>query len=190
MGFSGSWIGVRGLSPEQVNTALQLRPSGSREDVPESDHSGAQLPNGFYLVVFLRKELSREFLSRISAAFPLIYGFAEEHVMYSTAAWWQEGREVWSVIHDAQQGIMHLDVRGTPPLPYPAIRESLFAEQAQAGGRDAGVDYIFDIPIDLAYEITGFRYDQDVQETGKNGFEVLEPYGEKPGILKRLFRRN
>lgn len=155
MRFSGSWIAVRGVSPESVNAALQLRPSGSREDVPESDHSSAQLPNGFYLVVFLRKELSRESLNRISVAFPLIYAFAEEHVMYSAAAWWQEGKEVWAVIHDAQQGIMHLDVRGTAPSSYPSIRERLFVEQAKAGGRDAGVDYIFDIPIDLAHEITG-----------------------------------
>jgi hypothetical protein len=90
MGFSGSWIAVREVSPERVNATLRLRPSGLWQDLPESDCTGAQLPSGFYLVVFLRKELSRNFLSTISAAFPLVYGFAEEHVMYSALASWQE----------------------------------------------------------------------------------------------------
>jgi len=189
MGFSGSWVAVRGISPEQVNAALELRPSGLRQAQPESDRSGAQLPSGFYLVVFLRKELSRDFLSRISAVFPLLYGLAEEHVMYSAVASWQEGKELWSVLHDAQEGMMHLDVRGTPPAPYPTIRERLFAEQEIEGGSDADVDYVFDIPIILAHELTGFRYDQDVQGMEKSGFEILHPES-KPGILKRLFSRS
>ena len=189
MGFSGSWIAVRGVSPEHVNAALQLRFSGSREDVRESDRTGARLPSGFYLVLFLRKELSRGFLSRISAAFPLFYAFAEEHVMYSTVASWREGKELWSVVHDAQKGVMHLDVRGAPPSSYSAIRERLFAEQAKAGS-DAEVDYIFDIPVDLACELTGFRYDQDVPSMQKDGFEVLHRESGKPGILKKLFGRD
>jgi hypothetical protein len=191
MGVCLSWIAVRGASPEQVNALLGVRASGNRADFYEADCTGTDLPSGFYLVMFRRKELTKSFLRRISGSLSLLYGFVEEHVMYSTVAAWEGGKELWAVVHDAQEGIMDLHVRGTPPDLYPAIRDRLWSEQEAEGGEDADVDFIFDIPLSLAHELTGYRYDQDGPGMQANGFEVLQGQRSgKWGLLQRLLGRD
>ncbi len=185
MGFSLSWIAVKGHSAQEVQAALGVRLTGEREDFPESDLSGAQLSTGLYLIVFNRKELTAAKLSKYSSYFDLIYGFVEEHVMYSAVAAWQGGKELWSVIHDAQKGILHLEVNGTPPTNFVAIRDRLTAEQKNEDPQEPEVDHIFDIPVELAKELTGYRYDQDIDSVGPGAFEVLEPV--KKSWLATLF---
>jgi len=96
--------------------------------------------------------------------------FVEEHVMCSCTAGWREGRLVWSVDHFADRGVENLQVKGEPPAPFAAIRDRLRGEQAAAGGQKAGVDYIFDIPVELAEILTGYRHDTDIEGVS---FEVL-----------------
>ena len=187
MGFSLSWIAVRGKAPEAVNALLGLRSTGIRQEVAESAHNAIALPGGFYLVIFNRKELSAHFLRRISRSAPLVYGFVEEHVMYSTLAEWENGQELWAVVHDAQEGTMDLQVRGSPPHPYGSIRDRLVAEQ-KAESEPAEVDYIFDIPVELGKELTGFRHDERLPGVTKEEFEVLEPV--KSGFFARMMSRD
>jgi hypothetical protein len=113
MGVSLSWIAVKGWPPQAINATLGLRSTGAEEGFLESSLSAAQLPTGFYLVLFKQHELSRGKLRKFSESFPLLYGFVEEHVMFSTVAAWEEGKEVWSIAHDAQKGISDLEVKGT-----------------------------------------------------------------------------
>lgn len=185
MGYTLSWIAARDNSSDKLNNALQLRASGVREDFAESDCTSARLPSGYYLVIFKREELSRALLSDVSRSVPLLYGWVEEHVMYSTVAAWEQGKEHWAIVHDAQNDIMDLQVRGTPPERYHVIRDRLFAEQAADGGENAEVDHIFDIPVDLAYELIGYRYDKDIDGMDKNGFQIMERE-KKPAFWARL----
>lgn len=188
MGYSLSWIAVHENSSDQLNNALQIRPTGVREDIAESECTSARLPSGHYLVIFNREELSPALLKDVSRSVPLIFGYAEEHVMCSSVAAWENGAERWALIHDAQEGMFDLQVRGAPPEQYHAIRERLFAEQAADGGEQAGVDHIFDIPVELAHELIGYRYDQDIEGLKANGFEVMES-ARKPGFFARLTGR-
>lgn len=174
MGFSLSWIAARGHSPQVVRAAIGLRPTGRHEDFPESHISAAQLPNGLYLVVFDRQELTSSQLSQYSSKFDLFCGFVEEHVMCSSVAEWQRGIELWSVIHDAQKGILNLEVKGIPPANLAAIRDGLFAEQKDEDPQQPEVDHIFDIAVELAKELTGYRYDRDIEGVGSGAFEILE----------------
>ncbi len=50
---------------------------------------------------------------------------------------------------------------GTLPQQYDPIRKQHVTEQDEAGGESADVDAIFDVPVELARALTGFRYDQD-----------------------------
>lgn len=50
MGFSMSWAAVRGGTPQAVLEALALRGTGAREEIPESDTTGVELPGGWYMV--------------------------------------------------------------------------------------------------------------------------------------------
>ncbi|MGZ7061354.1 MAG: hypothetical protein ACXVKD_00750 [Candidatus Angelobacter sp.] len=112
--------------------------------------SAAQLPTGFYLVIFNREELSSGTLRKFSEAFPLLYGFVEEHVMFSTVAAWESGKEVWSIVHDAQKNILDLEVKGTPPENFTSIRDRLLAQQNAEGVEEPEVDHVFDVPVEVA----------------------------------------
>ena len=110
--------------------------------------------------------------------------------MVSKATGWKDGQMVWSVTHDAQKDKRHLDVQGTPPAEFAAIRDGLFAKQTP------GCDYIFDIPVETARSITGYRHDQDVPGLSGEVFEVLAgapPQSsappKKPTFFGRLFGR-
>jgi hypothetical protein len=51
MGYSLSWLAVRGKPPQTVRDELQFRPTGGRETSPESGLSAVEMPNGWYVIV-------------------------------------------------------------------------------------------------------------------------------------------
>jgi hypothetical protein len=178
MGYSLSWAAVRGGRPDTVQKALALRSTGAREEFPESEITGAELPEGWYLVASQRDSLrltEDEALSHLSQLGEVVVCFVEEHVMCSFAAGWQGGQRIWSVYHDSAsgKGSKGLEVKGQPPASFAAIRDKLLSEQAAAGGEKAGVDCLFDIPVELARSVTGFRHDQDTTGLSDDAFEVL-----------------
>jgi hypothetical protein len=176
MGFSMSWAAVRGGTPQVVHEALGLRGTGVRQEIPELDTTGAELPGGWYIVASHRDglRLTQDIvLERLSRIGEVVMCFVEEHVMCSFAAYWRDGQRVWSIYHDAQSGIDSLEVQGRPPAAFTVIRDRLRAQQAAAGGKKAGVDYVFDIPVELAHSLTGYRHDHDVPGMPKDAFEVL-----------------
>lgn len=176
MGYSISWLAVKGATPQAVHEALALRGTGMREEIPESDITGAMLPGGWYMVASNRDGLrltQDAVLERMSRIGDAVMCFVEEHVMCSFAACWRNGQRVWSVYHDAQSGIERLDVEGEPPADFAAICDRLRAAQTAAGGKKAEVDYIFDIPVKLARSMTGYTHDQDIPGGAGDAFEVL-----------------
>src|SRR5206468_2866798 len=96
--------------------------------------------------------------ARLSKGASLVACHANETVMYSNACAWANGVELWSVFHDAQQGIKHFETTGTLPPEMRPIRDRLFARQEV----DDGADFIFDIPIELFAVLGGIRYDHDI----------------------------
>ena len=170
MGYSLSWLAVRGKDAATVRNALGLRDTGEREEIPDSPLLGADLPGGWYLVFANRCDFADSApLAKLSSAADVVTCSVEEHVMYSSAASWNNGRQVWSVIHDAQQGAGHLDAVGELPPGFGPIRDRLWEEQAARG--DA--DYLFDIPVELAKALIGFRHDQDTPGTPPAPFTRL-----------------
>jgi hypothetical protein len=114
-----------------------------------------------------------EVFARLSRDASLIACYANETVMNSYACAWLNGVELWSVFHDAQQDIKHLETSGTLPPEMQSIRDRLFAEQED----DDDADFIFDIPIELFASLGGIRYDQDIPATDPEPWEILEPHG-------------
>ena len=95
--------------------------------------------------------------------------------MCSFAAGWSGGERRWSIAHDSEHGIGHLDTHGSLPAGAEELRDALFAEQRAAGGDAAGVDYVFDIPLDAAKLVTGFAHTESEPEAG---FTVLRAAAE------------
>src|SRR5205814_5468844 len=142
MGYSLSWLAVRGKSPQVVRDELGFRPTGEREEFPESKLSAVEMPNGWYLIVSQRSELvaSDAAMQRLSSSGgELVTCFVEEHVMFSSATGWKDGSKSWSIIHDAQRGIEHLETAGELPASYGSIRDRLFTKQKEENIRKAGI---------------------------------------------------
>ena len=194
MGYAQSWLAVKGKPPEAVLETLGLRGTGAREAIAGSPVVGAELPGGWYLVVAdgSGHRLMRDpIVQRLSAGCEVITADVEEHVMVSVATGWKDGQRVWSVTHDAQRDMEHLQAEGELPAVFTSIRDRLRAEQQEAGGRRADVDHIFDVPVELAQTLTGYRHDAVIPGAVAEPFEVLVETSstEKPSLLKRLFGR-
>ncbi len=106
-------------------------------------------------------------LSKLSKECFAVVCQVEEHVMASAAFAYQNGKKVWDVTHESELGKRHLLESGQLPSEYLQVRDTLIKEQ-DVGDREAhGVDYIWDIPVTLAYEVVGFRHDDVYLKTGE-----------------------
>lgn len=86
MGYSQSWLAVRGKPPTAVLETLALRGTGAPEEIAESPIVGAELPTGWDLVVAGRsghRWMRDQTLQRLSAGCEVGTGDVEEHVMVS-----------------------------------------------------------------------------------------------------------
>jgi len=138
-----------------------------------SDVVGAELAGGWYLVVSNDEGLAftdDEIVSSLSALGEVITCFVEEHVMCSFAAAWKGGVRVWSILHDSSEGLNHLDTQGDLPPGFPAIRDELVAKQTTGD-----CDYIFDVPVEVARSLVGYRHDRDIPGQTGEVFEILAP---------------
>lgn len=185
MGYSLSWAAVRGRSAEAVRAELGLRPTGRTLEVPEGAFCSALLDTGWFVVLAdhgARFE-DQAVLATLSAGGEVVACFVEEHVMASAASGWRDGKLEWSVGHQAEASLDHLDRQGRPP---PALAELEAAARAKRQARAEGPDFLFDVPVDLAKAVTGFRHDE-----GERPFEELEPSAAPPkkGWLQRVLGR-
>lgn len=173
MGFRVQLIAVTGKDPRAIQREFGVAPTGEHEEIAESPVVGAALPNGAYLLYINDPDRivpDDKVFSRLSKGASLIACYANETVMCSYTCAWSNGVERWSVLHDSQQGIEHLETRGTLPHETQPIRERLFAEQAN----DDGADFIFDIPVELFAALGGIRYDCDIPGADPEPWEILE----------------
>jgi len=174
MGYSLSWVALKGANLQTACAALGLRATGRREETAESKIVGAELPTGWCLIRFDRSEMEDRELARLSRLGEVVCCFVEDHVMVSWASGWHEGKKVWSVAHDCEKGRFHLDIEGEVPAELKGIAERLIAEQQAAGGEKADVDHVYDAPAELAKELTGYRHDQEMPGLTGEVFEILD----------------
>ena len=177
MSFSIAWVAVRGRFHSAVLVELGLRATGHYEEFPESPLTCACLPTGWFLVFDNNFELPEPLpLARLSAGAEVVTCLVEEHGMTSAASAWRNGGQIWSIEHDSIEGIFHLVATGELPAVCVAIRDEYLKKQASDGGEQSGVDYVFDVPIEVAKALTGFRHDTwpgDADEGELQKFEVL-----------------
>jgi hypothetical protein len=90
--------------------------------------------------------------------------------------------------HEGENGPKGLDVDGNPLESFPAIRKEIGALQLAEGGDAAEVDYISEIPLDVAKSLVGFKHDEICPHLIGGRFEVMARAASTPGVLSRLFR--
>jgi hypothetical protein len=186
MGQSISWLAVQ-ASPEEARNALALCATGETVEIPEAPLVGAELSGGWYLVIAQGCDhalVGDDFVSSISRERDAVACSIEEHVMWSSASFWTGGASLWSVVHDAQESIDHFTVDGTPPQSFIEVKDRLLEQQKSEGGADADVDFVFDLPLELAEEIVGFRHD-GAAGCYPDAFEVLHPADSGSPLVKK-----
>ena len=169
MGFSTSWIAVKGKSKEEVLAQLGLVDKGTADTAREEAMSGAQLPGGVYLISFntraIHKMVSDEVLLPLSSGCEVLGCVVDENYMLSGAFMNVDGVIVWDIAHYPKEYKDQLEVEGTPPPVFDTIRAQVQAAQDEAD--DDGVDHTFDIPILLAESMAGYRHDRLALATGE-----------------------
>jgi len=159
MSFSLVWFAVQGVERDAFLERAGFEDTGEIDEYFEEEHSGGELEGGWYVVVSNDMNLFEPAkLAKWSAGGRMVACVVHEGAMNSLATEWKDGRQVWSVSHDGSEGGDQLDVEGALPEVFEEIRQEAMAV---AGEGDAeGVNFVFDIPLDLAAEITGFRHDE------------------------------
>jgi hypothetical protein len=175
VGFKISWVAFNGLSKEDALRTLNATDTGEADEYNETPFSGAELPGGWYIVFsndfgFVTPTL----LESLSSNCTLIACQLHEGIMFSASYGFSHGIGQWVVVHDRQDGIRDLTVKGTPPEAFEDIRVRISQEQDDNGGDESDVDYYFDVPVDLAESICGYRHDRVEFAWGAPQFTVLD----------------
>jgi hypothetical protein len=179
MGFNLAWFAVQGVDPETFLERAGFEDTGEPDEYFEAAHSGGEMAGGWYVLVTDNAGLADAArLSKWSAGGRLIACVILEDQTTSLSMEWRDGRQVWSVYWDGGAGHKQLQVEGALPESFEAIHADITALQAEMdreANEGEGTDIVFELPLDLAEEITGFRHDQIGFDEDIPVFNVLEP---------------
>jgi hypothetical protein len=172
-----SWFAVKGKAPDAIHGELRLKPSR----VPGDDNLtfqivGALSDAGWYLIVAEGREhrLIRDaVIQPLSAGCEIITCRDDEQNIFSAAAGWRDGRRVWAVSYDGEEAATDVVEEGDLPVTYPSIRDKYKAEAQAEDAGDALVDPMYEIPIELVHNLTGYRPRQE-SPAYKGRFVLLE----------------
>lgn len=176
MSINLTWFAIQGVDPETFLERAGFEDTGEPDEYYEAETCGGQMPDGWYVLVTEKMGLvDPAKLKQWSAGGRLIACVVYEGAMNSLAMEWRDGKQVWSVFWDGSAEEKQLQVEGQLPESFEAIKTDITNLQAEAD-RDGGeVDLVFELPLDLAEEITGFRHDQAGFDEDIPVFNVLEP---------------
>lgn len=187
MGTSLSLLAMHTSAPEAALQHLGYIRTGQLCEYLREPLSGYALPTHWFLIVARgcdNRFLHPKTLGPLSEHCPLVACSIEEHVMFSSAAYWAGGNQVWRAEHVGEEGPMHLQTSGVLPPGFEAMTTVHKEAQEVDGGEKADIDHYFDIPLNAAKAIIGFKHDEDIVGVDYQCFEVLRqassPTASKP----------
>jgi hypothetical protein len=177
MGFNLAWFAVHGIDPEDFLERAGFEDTGEADEYFDAAHSCGELPDGWFVLVTDKADLAdAPRLAKWSAGGRLVACVILEDQTTSLSMEWRDGKQVWSVFWDGGAEQKQLQVEGKLPDSFESIREDITNLQAEADKDGEGeADLVFELPLDLAEEITGFRHDQLGFDEEIPVFNVLEP---------------
>ena len=169
MGYRTLLIAVKGKNRSKIFEEYQVKGTSEFSEVADSDVSSCQF-NGFTIfVVNDYIEPDDKLFEKLSLGATLISSYVNESVMVSYSTCWENGKEHWNILHDSQEDILHLEGHGNLPDSYETIKAKMM--KLQEGDKEAAVDYIFDVPVQVFHKRVGLKYDVYDEEMR---WEVLE----------------
>lgn len=181
MGFHLSWIATKGIEKNDVLRHFELEASGEFEEVPESEWTFLNVQNGWNIFIWNETELLDSAAAALTDArtdAEAIIALVAEGAMVCVCSGWKAGKKIWSISHDSSKALTNLDFEGDLPDSFESLREK--CEEAQTGTTE--VDYFFDVPLDVARSICGYKHDQWDESLGESPFETLNSL--KPKVVR------
>jgi hypothetical protein len=162
MGFSISWLGFRDCEIKDAAALFGREIGDQSEDFDAPTNAYASEKNW---AIIIRSYCSFPYpsdqaLAELSEAREIISVHVEEHVMFAHAEFWRDGKAIWKVWHGGDENVRDFHAIGEFPASFETLKQQYFAKQDEEDAGGAEVDLIFDLPLDLAAELTGFRHDE------------------------------
>lgn len=179
MGFSLSWLAVKNVPESTLLSSIAATKTGRSSEFPEQPLSYLDRGNDWRLILADHMDIiheRNEWLSRLSRDTELVSVFVEEHVMYSAATYWKDGKQIWFIEHNNERGGLD-DIKASGQLP--SCYQQILNDLQQKLKNDRECDFLFDVPTEVAKEITGYKHD-DAGEPGDIFWELESPERSKP----------
>ena len=146
------WIAVKSRLKEDLLERLGLEIIGDVAIEIGEAYALTETPEGWSVVVFGKPPSNMdEIAAKGAPEGSSLCGVVVENVTFSEVRGYENGRRLWSVERDPGAG-PKLVVKGHPPAALADIEARCEAEQAEADNGDC----LFDAPIDLADQLTGY----------------------------------
>jgi len=175
MSFSLVWLAAQGIGKDEFLERAQFEDTGEVDEYFEAEHTGGELDSGWYVVVTEDAGLLEPAkLAVWSAGGRLVAAVIHEDTETSLAMEWRDGKQVWSVYHDGTADEPQLAVEGKLPEVFDQIRREMTELEAEVAAQGGEFDAAFEVPLDLAEDITGFRHDEIGFDDEMPPFTILE----------------
>jgi len=191
MGMAVNWCAVRNEDTQRLLEHLGLAPTDTVEAWPEAAIALGHFIGGWTVLwcnVDASRLLREKAVRALAGDCDVLVCRIEEHVMAASAEYWSQGRRLWWIAHNGEEGPIGLETQGELPADALSIRGQLQQRQDDEGGIDADTDYLFEIPLEIAASMTGFKHDDD-RATPVDGWRVVEAVPAYGGFWSRLTRR-
>ncbi|MBO9492417.1 hypothetical protein J7384_18795 [Endozoicomonas sp. G2_1] len=176
MGYKISWVAVRDVEPSDVLKFFPLSYSGERSEHSDAGSIvAAELPNNWFLIHFndfMPPQLNVDAYAELSKLGWVVGCHVHEGIMASHTTSFHAGVCLWSVTHSSDKGLDHIESNGCPPKLFNSILSRI--ENAHREDAYGGVDYFFELPVELASSLVGYRYDHSLKLNDSEPFYVLE----------------
>jgi hypothetical protein len=193
MGVSLSWIAIKNVPKERVLGWMNLKETRRPGEPMTSEFCGAQHGDWYVVCAKGTAFAEEENLFELSHECEVLGGIAEEMELRSQLVLYKNRSCVWRVEYLGDEGPKPeaLEADGPVPPEFAAIRAEMLALQANEP-RDADIDHIYDVPLELSRRLCGFHYDPDGK--APNFAELENTAAQSPevvggGWFKKLFGR-
>jgi|JI10StandDraft_1071094.scaffolds.fasta_scaffold65867_4 hypothetical protein len=174
-GISLAWFAVQGVAADELLERAGFVDTGEIDEYFEATHTGGELDSGWYVVVTEEAALLEPAkLAVWSAGGRLVAAVVHEETQTSLAMEWRDGKQVWSIYHDGTAEEPQLSVEGQLPEVFEQIKREMAELEAEVAAQGGEFDAAFEVPLDLAEDITGFRHDEMGFDDEIPPFTILE----------------
>ncbi|MCA3750712.1 MAG: hypothetical protein IM671_13760 [Phenylobacterium sp.] len=181
MGIVANCLAVRAQEGDRLLGQVGAVRTGRTGDWSEAVYAGKTFGSGWYVLVIQGRRFDPDHdLAPLAAGREILHLYVDDVVMHSSAVLMKDGKVVWRVISDADEGYSE---EGEPPAGLAPILAELRRNEAEQDPDEPQVDYVFDAPIEAAALVTGFRGLADTHDPALGaGFEWLEPPAKPPRV--------